>query len=29
VRENRGVNVEALVEVTQEAKELVRRLGTL
>jgi len=29
VRENRGVNVEALVQATQEAQELVRRLRTL
>lgn len=29
VRENRSVNVEALVQATQEAKELVRRLRTL
>jgi hypothetical protein len=29
VRENRSLNVEALVQATQEAQELVRRLGTL
>jgi hypothetical protein len=29
VRENRSVNVEALVQATQQAKELARRLGTL